>query len=99
MLMRECWQIFHDAGEPGFYVSDIVQSSKAAWKVFLSVSYGVLFAAKLVPVGFGIKKLQITCVIEDSKVESMDAIIEEELVRCGHSLLQIRRDTCRIQER
>ncbi len=38
-------------------------------------------AAKLVPVGFGIKKLQITCVIEDSKVESMDAIIEDELVR------------------
>lgn len=33
------------------------------------------------PVGFGIKKLQITCVIEDSKVESMDAIIEDDLVR------------------
>lgn len=41
----------------------------------------MLRAAKLVPVGFGIKKLQITAVIEDSKIESMDAIIEEELVR------------------
>ena len=40
-----------------------------------------LRAAKLVPVGFGIKKLQITCVIEDSKVESMDEIIEDHLVR------------------
>lgn len=42
-------------------------------------------AAKLMPVGYGIKKLQITCVIEDSKVESMDAIIEEQLVRDGES--------------
>ena len=40
-------------------------------------------AAKLVPVGFGIKKLQITCVIEDAKVESMDAIIEDDLVKCA----------------
>ena len=38
-------------------------------------------AAKLVPVGFGIKKLQITCVIEDAKVESMDEIIEDNLVK------------------
>ena len=42
-------------------------------------------AAKLVPVGFGIKKLQITAVIEDAKVESMDSIIEEEIVRDGES--------------
>ncbi|BDA43727.1 Elongation factor 1-delta 2 [Coccomyxa sp. Obi] len=42
-------------------------------------------ASKLVPVGFGIKKLQITAVIEDSKIESMDAIIEEELVKDGES--------------
>ncbi|KAK9915051.1 hypothetical protein WJX75_004156 [Coccomyxa subellipsoidea] len=42
-------------------------------------------ASKLVPVGFGIKKLQITAVIEDSKIESMDAIIEEEIVRDGES--------------
>ncbi|KAK9824330.1 hypothetical protein WJX72_009502 [[Myrmecia] bisecta] len=42
-------------------------------------------ASKLVPVGFGIRKMQITAVIEDSKVESMDAIIEEELVRDGES--------------
>lgn len=41
--------------------------------------------SKLVPVGFGIKKLQITCVIEDAKIESMDTIIEEELVRDGES--------------
>ncbi len=42
-------------------------------------------AAKLVPIGYGIKKMQITAVIEDAKVESMDAIIEEELVRDGES--------------
>jgi elongation factor 1-beta len=41
--------------------------------------------SRLMPVGFGIKKLQITAVIEDAKVESMDAIIEEELVRDGES--------------
>ena len=45
-----------------------------------SSDVNVLRAAKLVPVGFGIKKLQITCVIEDSKVESMDEIIEDQLV-------------------
>jgi elongation factor 1-beta len=41
--------------------------------------------SRLMPVGFGIKKLQITAVIEDAKVESMDSIIEEELVRDGES--------------
>ncbi len=41
--------------------------------------------AKLVPVGYGIKKMQITAVIEDAKIESMDSIIEEELVRDGES--------------
>jgi translation elongation factor EF-1beta len=37
-----------------------------------------LFAliAKLVPVGFGIHKLQIMCVVEDEKV-SVDLLIEE----------------------
>ena len=35
-------------------------------------------ASKLVPIGYGIKKMQITAVIEDAKVESMDAIIEGE---------------------
>lgn len=28
-----------------------------------------VFAAKLVPVGYGIKKLQISCVVEDDKVD------------------------------
>ena len=28
-------------------------------------------SAKLVPVGYGIKKLQITCVVEDDKVRTM----------------------------
>ena len=45
----------------------------------------MFFAAQLVPVGFGIRKMQISAVIQDSKVESMDAIIEEELVRDGES--------------
>ncbi len=29
-------------------------------------------AAKLVPVGYGIKKLQISCVVEDDKVSTDD---------------------------
>jgi elongation factor 1-beta len=41
--------------------------------------------SQLVPIGFGIRKMQITAIIEDAKVESMDAIIEEELVRDGES--------------
>jgi elongation factor 1-beta len=35
-----------------------------------------VFVAKLVPVGFGINKLQIMCVVEDEKV-SVDFLIEE----------------------
>ena len=50
-----------------------------------SASPSGTFAAKLVPIGFGIRKLQISVVIEDAKVESMDAILEEELVRDGES--------------
>ena len=42
-------------------------------------------SSKLVPVGFGIKKLQITAVIEDQKVPSFDAIIEDELVQDGEN--------------
>ena len=42
-------------------------------------------SSKLVPVGFGIKKLQITAVIEDQKVPSFDAIIEDELVQDGET--------------
>lgn len=41
--------------------------------------------AKLVPVGFGIKKLQITAVIEDVKIESFDEIIEDHLLKDGES--------------
>lgn len=42
-------------------------------------------ASKLVPVGFGIKKLQITAVIQDSKVPSFDAIIEDFLLQDGEN--------------
>lgn len=41
--------------------------------------------SKLVPVGFGIKKMQITAVIEDVKIPSFDAIIEDDLVKDGES--------------
>ena len=58
-------------------------------------------ASKLVPVGFGIKKLQITAVIQDSKVPSFDAIIEDHLVQDGENpyiqaraLLPAHADTC-----
>lgn len=36
----------------------------------------VLISAKLVPVGYGIKKLQIMCIVEDEKV-SVDDLTEE----------------------
>jgi elongation factor 1-beta len=42
-------------------------------------------ASKLVPVGFGIKKLQITAVILDAKVPSFDEIIEDYLVQDGEN--------------
>ena len=35
-----------------------------------------LFTAKLVPVGYGIKKLQVMCVVEDGKV-SIDELCEQ----------------------
>lgn len=38
-------------------------------------------SSKLVPVGFGIKKLQITAIILDAKVPSFDAIIEDFIVQ------------------
>lgn len=50
------------------------------------VKDGLLWgSSKLVPVGFGIKKLQITCIIEDAKVPTMDEIIEDQLVLDGES--------------
>ena len=55
-------------------------ASAARWQL-----RGCTLAGKLVPVGYGIKKMQITAIIEDAKVESMDAIIEEELVKDGES--------------
>ncbi|KAK9861832.1 hypothetical protein WJX84_009495 [Apatococcus fuscideae] len=50
------------------------------------VQDGLLWGkSQLVPVGFGIRKMQITAIIEDAKVESMDAIIEEQIVKDGES--------------
>lgn len=36
----------------------------------------IVFTAKLVPVGYGIHKLQIMCVVEDDKV-SVDLLVEK----------------------
>lgn len=36
----------------------------------------LIFIAKLVPVGYGIKKLQITCVVEDEKI-SIEELSED----------------------
>lgn len=36
----------------------------------------ILFSAKLVPIGYGIKKLQVMCVVEDEKV-SIDELCEQ----------------------
>ena len=38
--------------------------------------YLLFFAAKLVPVGYGINKLQVLCVVEDEKV-SIDELCEQ----------------------
>lgn len=38
-------------------------------------SYNYFIVAKLVEIAFGIKKLQIMCVVEDDKV-SVDALVE-----------------------
>lgn len=50
------------------------------WKLYYN-----LFSAKLVPVGYGINKLRVMCVVEDEKV-SIDELMEqiegfEELVQ------------------
>ena len=37
-------------------------------------------SGKLVPVGYGIKKLQINCVIEDDKVSAHIAVDENEII-------------------
>eukprot|EP01023_Acetabularia_acetabulum_P047450 TRINITY_DN49994_c0_g1_i1.p1 TRINITY_DN49994_c0_g1~~TRINITY_DN49994_c0_g1_i1.p1 ORF type:complete len:278 (-),score=72.66 TRINITY_DN49994_c0_g1_i1:196-912(-) len=52
-----------------------------------SITYdGLLWGqCKQVAVGFGIKKLQMTTVIEDAKVESIDIIIEDDLVQDGEN--------------
>lgn len=42
-------------------------------------------ASKLVPIGYGIKKLQITAIILDAKVPSFDAVIEDDLVQDGEN--------------
>ena len=47
---------------------------------------GLLWGSStLVPVGFGVKKLQITCIIEDFKVPSFDEIIEDYIVQDGEN--------------
>ena len=35
----------------------------------------VVVVAKLAPVGYGIMKLQITCVVEDDKVRTLELLI------------------------
>lgn len=55
--------------------------SKKLWKSYIfkknfARKYD-LFTAKLVPIGYGIKKLQINCVIEDDKIST--DFLEEEI--------------------
>lgn len=44
-------------------------------------------ASKLVPVGYGIKKLQINCVVEDDKVGT--DILEEEITKFEELVTEI----------
>ena len=52
-------------------------------KYIRGITYdGLLWGAcKAVPFAFGLKKLQMTCVIEDTKIESMDEIIEKDILK------------------
>lgn len=46
---------------------------KSDWSLLEDLSHPVLFAsARLVPLAYTIKKLQITCVVEDDKVTNLD---------------------------
>lgn len=45
-------------------------------KLWINTTNILSFAAKLVPVGYGINKLQIMCVIEDEKV-SVDLLMDQ----------------------
>jgi len=52
-------------------------------QALLSITFIVL-VAKLVPVGYGIMKLQITCVVEDDKVSNTSCVF----VTCVHVLCE-----------
>lgn len=45
--------------------------------LFFTCSLALCFTAKLVPLAYGIKKLQISCVVEDDKVSTED--LEEKI--------------------
>ena len=51
----------------------------SAWFPTVSILrfFSIFFSAKLVPVGYGIKKLQIQCVVEDDKVGT--DMLEEQI--------------------
>lgn len=42
----------------------------------MNIRYPLYFLAKLVPLAFGIHKLQVSCVVEDDKV-SVDWLVEQ----------------------
>ena len=65
---------------------DETDMSKLEAHVRAIVKDGLLWGTStLVPIGFGIKKLQITCIIEDFKVPSFDEIIEDHIVMDGEN--------------
>lgn len=53
-------------------------------------------ASKLVPVGYGIKKLQINCVVEDNKVGT--DILEEEITKFEELVTEIITHTHTVQK-
>lgn len=62
------------------------------------------FTAKLVPVGYGIKKLQIACVVEDDKVRtvlhSLNTVCTDfEELRITHSFVLIRFSLCETRNK
>jgi elongation factor 1-beta len=63
--------------------TDLAEMEKAVRNVTMD---GLIWGSvKIVPIGYGIKKLQISCAIEDAKV-SMDTV--EELIMANEDLVQ-----------
>lgn len=80
-MMRQTWKPWRKLSEPSSVKASFGESVSAPQPLivayFIVIFIPKLFpTAKLVPLAYGIKKLQIGCVVEDDKV-SIDWLTEE----------------------